>query len=158
MNRFENLGLMTDEEYMRIALSEARVAFDEEEVPIGAVVVNDTGEIVAKSHNNRELLCSPAAHAEFLAVEEASKSLGTWRLTNCTVFVTLEPCIMCSGLMHQARIKRCVFGAYDKKAGGLSTLYEIGSDVRLNHNFEVQGGVLEDECASLLQDFFKSRR
>ena len=141
-----------------MALEEAKLAEVSDEVPIGAVVVDERGEVVSRGHNLRETFRSPSAHAEFLAIEAAAEKRGAWRLNGCTVFVTLEPCIMCAGLMHQARVKRCVFGAYDKKAGALSTLYEIGSDARLNHNFEVRGGVLEKECATLLTNFFKQRR
>ena len=150
--------MFSDEEYMKMALDEAKLAEASDEVPIGAVVVDEKGEVVSRGHNLRETLRSPSAHAEFLAIEAASEKKEAWRLSGCTVYVTLEPCIMCAGLMHQARVKRCVFGAYDKKAGALSTLYEIGSDARLNHNFEVRGGVLEKECATLLTNFFKQRR
>lgn len=150
--------MFSDEDYMKMALDEARLAEVSDEVPIGAVVVDEKGEVVSRGHNLRETLRSPSAHAEFLAIEVASEKKEAWRLNGCTVYVTLEPCIMCAGLMHQARVKRCVFGAYDKKAGALSTLYEIGSDARLNHNFEVRGGVLEKECATLLTNFFKQRR
>lgn len=143
---------------MRLAIEEAVVAGAEDEVPIGAVVINEAGEVIARGHNKREQLKSPSAHAEFLAIEDAAKKLEAWRLSGCTVYVTLEPCIMCSGLMHQSRIARCVFGAFDQKAGALSTLYNIADDERLNHNFEVTGGVLEVECAKLLSDFFKARR
>ncbi len=150
--------MFSDEEYMRMALDEAKLAEESGEVPIGAVIVDEKGEVVSKCHNLRETLKSPSAHAEHLAIELAAQKKQAWRLTDCTVYVTLEPCIMCAGLMHQARIKRCVFGAYDKKAGALSTLYEIGSDTRLNHNFEVRGGILEKECATILTNFFKGRR
>ena len=149
---------LSDEEYMRMALEEAKAAEAAGEVPIGAVVANGEGEIVARGHNLRETLNSPSAHAEHLAVEEASKKLNAWRLTGCTVYVTLEPCVMCAGLMHQARIKRCVFGAHDQKAGALETLYQVGADTRLNHNFDVTGGVLAEECATLLTNFFKKKR
>ena len=160
---------MDDESYMRIALAEARRAGEMGEVPIGAVVVYepiDPGtrralaepRIVAKAGNRRERAKDPAGHAEFVAMLEASRQLDAWRLEDCTVYVTLEPCIMCAGLMHQARVRRCVFGASDPKAGALGTLYEIHADTRLNHTFEVMSGVLQDECARLLKDFFASRR
>ena len=150
--------MMSDTEFMRMAIDEAKLAGEAGEVPIGAVVVDESGEVVAQGHNLRETLNSPSAHAEHLAIEEASKKLKAWRLTGCTVYVTLEPCVMCAGLMHQARIKRCVFGAHDQKAGALETLYQVGADVRLNHNFEVTGGVLAEECAELLTSFFKKKR
>lgn len=143
---------------MMLAIEEARVALSIDEVPIGAIVVNELGEVISRGHNLRETLSSPSAHAEFMAIELAAKHSSNWRLSGCTVYVTLEPCIMCAGLMHQARIDKCVFGAFDSKAGGLSTLYKIGSDYRLNHQFEVVGGVCEQECAKLLSDFFKMKR
>lgn len=142
---------------MRAALEQAELAGLAGEVPIGAVVVRD-GRIIAAARNTREGDRNPVGHAEFTAICEAARKLGAWRLTGCTVYVTLEPCIMCAGLMHQARIDRCVFGAYDPKAGALGTLYAIHEDSRLNHVFEAQGGILEQECAQLLKGFFASRR
>ena len=150
--------MLYDSQYMHLAFAEAKIAYSEQEVPVGAVVVDENAEVIAKAHNLRETKNSPSAHAEFLAIEEACRKRNSWRLSDCTVYVTLEPCIMCAGLMHQARIKKCVFGAYDKKCGALSTLYNIAEDARLNHNFEVVGGIMEEECAGLLQDFFKARR
>lgn len=148
---------MDDERYMRAALEQARLAGQVGEVPIGAVVVRD-GRVIAAARNTREESRDPAGHAEFNAIRQAARELGAWRLSGCTVYVTLEPCIMCAGLMHQARIDRCVFGAYDPKAGALGTLYAINADERLNHVFPAQGGVLQDECARLLKDFFAERR
>ncbi len=148
---------MTDEEYMQLALAQARKAESYGEVPIGAIVVHQ-GEILARACNMRESTNDPAGHAEFLALQEASRMLKAWRLTGCTVYVTLEPCVMCAGLMHQARIDRCVFGAHDPKAGALETLYSVGSDDRLNHTFEVTSGICADECAQLLSDFFTRKR
>lgn len=148
---------MTDTDYMKIALELARKAAEAGEVPVGALVVKDD-EIISQAFNMREAKTSPSAHAEFLAIDEASRKLGRWRLSDCTIYVTLEPCVMCAGLMHQARIKKCVFGAKDPKAGAVASLYKIHEDERLNHNFEVVGGVLEDECAQILSDFFKERR
>ena len=146
-----------DEEYMRLALSEAAAAAAEGEVPIGAVVVCD-GEVIASAHNRREVDNSPSAHAEFLAMEEASRVLKRWRLTGCTVYVTLEPCLMCAGLMVNSRIDRCVFGACDPKGGALGTLYDVSCDSRLNHEFQVASGVLADEAAAQLKAFFRKRR
>ena len=146
-----------DEKYMRLALSEATAAAAEGEVPIGAVVVCD-GEVIASAHNRREVDNSPSAHAEFLAMEEASRVLKRWRLTGCTVYVTLEPCLMCAGLMVNSRIDRCVFGACDPKGGALGTLYDISCDSRLNHEFQVTLGVLADEAAAQLKAFFRERR
>ena len=146
-----------DIEFMRLAIAEARKAELLDEVPIGAVVVRD-GEVIAAAYNRRETDADPAGHAEFLAMKQASNNLGVWRLSGCTVYVTLEPCIMCAGLMHQARVTRCVYGARDKKAGALGTLYAVHADERLNHRFEVVPGVLEEECAGLLKSFFAARR
>ena len=158
-----------DEQYMAMALEEARAAGAMGEVPIGAVVVYepiDRGtrrplavpRVIARAHNRRETDRDPAGHAEFLAMKEASRVLDAWRLADCTVYVTLEPCIMCAGLMHQARVARCVYGAADQKAGAVGTLYDIHTDERLNHQFQVTAGVREDECAELLRDFFRARR
>ncbi len=146
-----------DFRYMQLALDEARLAAEEGEVPIGAVVVCD-GEVVARAHNRREGDADPAAHAEFLAMERAARELGKWRLSGCTVYVTLEPCLMCAGLMVNARIDRCVYGAADPKGGALGTLYDVSHDARLNHEFEVASGVGAEESAELLRSFFKSRR
>lgn len=146
-----------DEQFMREALAEARAAAAEGEVPIGAVVVYD-GKVIARAHNRRELDEDPSAHAEFSAMLKASRALGRWRLTGCTVYVTLEPCVMCSGLMVNARIDRCVFGAPDPKGGALTSLYALGSDRRLNHEFSVVQGVLADECAQELSGFFTRLR
>lgn len=147
----------TDEQYMRLALEEARAAAAEGEVPIGAVVVCD-GEVVARAHNRRETDADPSAHAEFRALVDASQALGRWRLTGCTVYVTLEPCLMCAGLMVNARIDRCVYGAADPKGGAVGTLYDVSADPRLNHAFTVTSGVLADECADELRTFFRARR
>ncbi len=146
-----------DERFMQLALEEARRAAEEGEVPIGAVVVCG-GEVVARAHNRRETDADPSAHAEFSAMLEASRALGRWRLTGCTVYVTLEPCLMCAGLMVNARIDRCVYGASDPKGGALGTLYDVSADPRLNHAFAVTPGVLADESAELLRSFFRSRR
>lgn len=146
-----------DSEFMRLAIAEARKAEQLDEVPIGAVVVHD-GQVIAAAYNRRETDADPAGHAEFLAMKQASDKLGVWRLSGCTVYVTLEPCIMCAGLMHQARIDRCVFGAFDPKAGALGSLYQVNADERLNHVFEVASGVREEECASVLKTFFREKR
>lgn len=149
--------IMTDEDYMRLALAEAELAAAEDEVPIGAVVVCE-GKVVARAHNRRELDHDPSAHAEFAAMVAASQALERWRLTGCTVYVTLEPCLMCAGLMVNARIDRCVYGASDPKGGALGTLFDVSHDERLNHEFEVTSGVLSQECADQLRIFFKRRR
>jgi tRNA(adenine34) deaminase len=143
--------------FMQLALEQARAAEQMGEVPVGAVVVKD-GEVIASAHNRREADASPAAHAEFLALMRTSEALGRWRLSDCTVYVTLEPCLMCAGLMHQARIARCVYGASDPKAGALGSLYAVHEDSRLNHSFVVERGVCAEESASLLSSFFARLR
>lgn len=146
-----------DEKFMREALAEARAAAAVGEVPIGAVVVC-AGEIVARAHNRRELDQDPSAHAEFAALCAAAQALGRWRLSDCTVYVTLEPCCMCAGLMVNARVGRCVYGAADAKAGALGSLYDLNADLRLNHRFNVTAGVLVDECREVLSDYFAGLR
>lgn len=148
---------MTDEDYMRMALDEARLAAEEGEVPIGAVVVHED-KVIARAHNRRETDRDPSAHAEFSAMCAAARALDRWRLTGCAVYVTLEPCLMCAGLMVNARIDRCVYGAPDPKGGALGTLFDVSHDERLNHEFEVTSGVLADECAAELRSFFRARR
>lgn len=146
-----------DEKFMREALVEARAAAVVGEVPIGAVVVR-AGEIVARAHNRRELDQDPSAHAEFAAVCAAAQALGRWRLSDCTVYVTLEPCCMCAGIMVNARVGRCVYGAADAKAGALGSLYDLNADSRLNHRFNVTAGVLADECREVLSSYFSGLR
>ncbi|MCL2504211.1 MAG: tRNA adenosine(34) deaminase TadA [Coriobacteriia bacterium] len=142
-----------DESYMQLALAQARQAGVLGEVPVGAVVVC-SGEVVAKGFNRRESDHDPTAHAELIAIRSAAVALGRWRLADCTIYVTLEPCPMCAGAMHQARIARCVYGADDPKAGALGTLYDLHDDERLNHRFAVARGCLEQESAVLLREFF----
>lgn len=146
-----------DEKFMREALAEARAAAAVGEVPIGAVVVR-AGEIVARAHNRRELDQDPSAHAEFSALCAAARLLGRWRLSDCTVYVTLEPCCMCAGLMVNARVGRCVYGATDAKAGALGSLYDLNADSRLNHRFNVTAGVLAGECREMLSIYFAGLR
>jgi tRNA(adenine34) deaminase len=146
-----------DETYMAMALDEARLAAEIGEAPIGAVVVCE-GAVVARAHNRREIDHDPAGHAEFLAIREASRKLERWRLSDCVVYVTLEPCPMCAGLMHQARISRCVYAAIDPKAGALGTLYDLSDDDRLNHRFDVTSGVLAEASSTMLKEFFGKLR
>ncbi|WP_302760300.1 tRNA adenosine(34) deaminase TadA [Christensenella hongkongensis] len=145
-----------DEYWMEYAIAEARLAGEIDEVPIGAVIVKDD-EIIARAHNMRETHKDPMAHAEIKAIEEAARFLGGWRLLDCTLYVTLEPCPMCAGAVINARIPRVVFGAYDKKAGAFGTLYDL-AEGKLNHKPQVAGGVLEAECAALLSGYFKRKR
>jgi tRNA(adenine34) deaminase len=142
---------------MRAALAEAHLALDQQEVPVGAVVVHN-GSIIAARHNEREVLNDPTAHAEILALRDAALALGTWRLDDCTLVVTLEPCVMCAGALINARIGTVVFGAADLKGGATSSLYNVCADPRLNHNPAVVSGVLQDECTLLLKNFFNSKR
>ena len=148
---------MTDEQLMELALAEARSAPSHGDVPVGAVVWRD-GEVVARGRNQREQAGDPTAHAEMLALRDAAARLGGWRLDGATVAVTLEPCPMCAGALQQARVGRVVYGADDPKAGALGSLYNLGADPRLNHEFEVVPGVRAGECAAVLQDFFSDLR
>ncbi len=144
---------------MGIALDEARRALAHDDVPIGAVVARvDTGEVLARRHNERELTHDPTAHAEVLALRDAAQAIGSWRLHDCVLVVTLEPCPMCAGAAVNARIPMVAFGADDLKAGALGTLYNLGSDPRLNHAIDVRDGVRADEAAALLEEFFAARR
>lgn len=144
--------------FMGIALEEAQHAFKGQEVPVGAVLVSPTGEVLSKQHNLKETTFNPAGHAEILTLVEGAKKLQNWRLSDCTLYVTLEPCPMCLSAMVQSRIKYCVFGAYDSKGGALSLGYHLHQDKRLNHQFSVIGGVRHFECSKLLSQFFKERR
>jgi tRNA(adenine34) deaminase len=148
---------MSDTEWMQLAIAEARRAAALGEVPVGAVVVAD-GVLVAKAHNRRELDRDPLAHAELLAIRYAAFALGCWRLSGCTLYVTLEPCVMCAGAVVNARIDRLVFGASDPKAGAAGSLFDIARDGRLNHRAEVVAGVEAEVSAALLKDFFLARR
>ncbi len=148
---------MTDEALMREALLEAQAALSHDDVPIGCVVFVD-GRIVARAHNARERDADPTAHAEILALRDAARALGSWRLDTATICVTLEPCFMCAGAMVLGRVARLVFGATDPKAGAAGSLANVVQDARLNHRMAVTQGVLEPECASLLRSFFASRR
>jgi len=148
---------VTDTEAMHLALAQAREAAEHGDVPIGAVVVRD-GVVIAARHNERELTGDPTAHAEVLALRDASAVVGHWRLLDCTLYVTLEPCVMCSGALVNSRIGRVVYGAVDPKAGAVESLYRVCADERLNHRPPVEGGVLADECGQLLKAFFAARR
>jgi tRNA(Arg) A34 adenosine deaminase TadA len=147
----------SDEEYMRRALEEARKAAALGETPIGAVVVVDD-EVVVSAHNRRETWQDPVAHAELLAIRAAAARLGTWRLSDATLYVTLEPCLMCAGALVLARVKRLVYGCRDPKAGALGSAYDVVRDGRLNHTYRITPGVLEKECSEILQTFFEKLR
>ena len=146
-----------DEYFMRLAIREAEAALDHDDVPIGAVVVHE-GEVIGAGHNERELRQDPTAHAEILALREASRALGSWRVLDAVLYVTLEPCAMCAGAIVLARVPRVVYGTTDPKAGAAGSVLDVLAQPRLNHRPAVAGGLLAAECATLLTDFFGSRR
>ena len=143
---------------MLLALDQARLAARHGDVPVGAVVIDQDGGVLAAAGNEREIRHDPTAHAELLALREASRRLRSWRLNGLTLVVTLEPCTMCAGALVLARVARLVFGAFDPKAGAVSSLFDVVRDPRLNHRVDVRGGVLEAECSALLKDFFANRQ
>lgn len=147
----------TDLAFMDAAIEQARLAEASGEVPVGAVVVAD-GRIVASGHNEPIGACDPTAHAEMVALRRAARVLRTYRLTDASIYVTLEPCVMCAGAMVNARVARIVYGSRDDKAGALGSVYDVGRDGRLNHRFEVVAGVREAECVAMMRDFFLARR
>lgn len=148
---------LDDVYFMMEALREANKSLEKEEPPVGAVIVKD-GKIISRGHNLRESLQDPTAHAEILAIRSAAGVLGSWRLLDCTIYVTLEPCVMCAGAMVLARVKRLVYGAKDPKAGAVGSLMNILNDNRFNHQVEISAGILEVECGNILREFFSSRR
>lgn len=143
--------------WMRYAYDEARTAFEEDEVPVGAVIVYQD-RIIAAAHNQRETLSDPTAHAEMIAITQAAESLGSWRLSDCVLYVTLEPCPMCAGAIVQSRLPLVIYGTRDEKAGACHSLFQITNDSRLNHQSTVISGVMQDECQSILRDFFRQKR
>jgi len=146
-----------DDSFIRAAIEQAKIAEDNGDVPIGAVIVHQN-RIIAKGYNQREQSQDPTAHAEIIALTAAAAEMGSWRLNGCTMYVTLEPCCMCAGALVLSRIDRLVYGCDDHKAGACKSLYNIVQDERLNHRLEVTTGVSEQECSELLQDFFERRR
>lgn len=151
------ISLQPHDEWMRFALDLACQAYEEGEVPVGAVIVHQ-GRIIGTGHNQREQLGDATAHAEMIAITQASEELGSWRLEDCTLYCTLEPCPMCAGAIVQARIPYVIYGTPDPKAGGCHSVFQITDDPRLNHRAVVLGGVLQDECRALLRDFFAEQR
>jgi tRNA(adenine34) deaminase len=145
-------------EHMKMALEEAECAYAEDEVPIGAVIVSLQKGVIGQAHNQREMLQDPTGHAEIIAITQAAAALQSWRLDDCVLYVTLEPCPMCAGAIVQARIPIVVYGAADAKAGACHTLYQITSDPRLNHRAQVIGGVMAERCAAILSRFFAAKR
>jgi len=146
-----------DKIFMMLALRQAKIASKADEVPVGAVIVKNN-EVIAKAHNLKEKKNCANFHAEMVAIERAAKKLNNWYLEDCELYVTLEPCVMCAGAIVNSRLKSVYFGAYDNKAGAAVSLYNIFSDKRLNHTVEFLGGIMEEECALLLSDFFKKKR
>ena len=153
----EYSGLSQWEDPMRLALDQARMAARHGDVPVGAVIVDQTGAVLAAAGNEREIRHDPTAHAEILVLRETARRLRSWRLTGLTLVVTLEPCTMCAGALVLARVARLVFGAFDPKAGAVSSLFDVVRDPGLNHWVDVRSGILEAECAALLKDFFADR-
>lgn len=153
----ESCDEVTDEQYMKLAIEQAERALEKDEVPIGAIIVYQD-EVIASGFNVRELSQETLSHAELIAIQQANKEIGSWRLEDCTLYVTLEPCPMCAGAIVQSRIKRVVYGAVDPKAGCAGTLMNLLDDQRFNHQVEVTSGVLEKECSLLLTNFFKALR
>jgi tRNA(adenine34) deaminase len=146
-----------DEYFMRLALREAALALEHDDVPIGAVIVKD-GEVIGSAHNERELRADPTAHAELIAVRDAARTLGSWRVLDSVMYVTLEPCAMCAGAIVLARVARVVFGAWDPKAGAAGSVLDVLNEPQLNHSPQVQSGLLADDCGELLRAFFADRR
>jgi tRNA(adenine34) deaminase len=143
---------------MTVALAEARLAAERGEVPIGAVLVGSDGQIIAQNGNRTIELCDPGAHAEMLVLRQAGRLQGNYRLPGTTLYVTLEPCVMCAGALVHARVSRLIYGAVDPKGGGVVSLFQVGRDTRLNHLLALEGGLLAEESATLLKDFFRQRR
>lgn len=157
MNDFKGNYLDFDQRFMEQAVNEAAKALEHNEVPVGCVIVHD-GIIIARGFNRTENLQDPTAHAEILAITSAAENLQSWRLTGCTVYCTLEPCAMCAGALVLARVDRLVFGAFDPKFGACGSIYNIVQDARLNHRMAVLSGILGEDCAVLIQDFFRKKR
>lgn len=145
------------EKYMKLALKEAKKAYDKKEIPVGAVIVKDD-KVIARAHNLKEIKNDTTKHAEILAIQKASKKLGCWRLEDCEMYVTLEPCSMCAGALIQSRVKKVYIGAMDYKTGACGSVLNLLSDYKFNHNVEIETGVLAEECEKILKDFFKELR
>ncbi len=150
--------MKTHEDWMNFCLRLAKKAAKLGEIPVGACLVDEKGELISSAYNLRETLQTPLGHAELLALHKAAKKKQNWRLENTTLYVTLEPCIMCMGVLLQSRVPRVVYGTKDPKGGAAHSLYELGQDPRLNHRLEISGGVLENECSQILKSFFKKLR
>ena len=149
---------MTHNRFMQQAIIEAQQAAREDEVPVGAILVSQNGTVLANTHNQTITLCDPTAHAEILAIRSAAQGLGNFRLLNTTLYVTIEPCIMCMGALLHARVSKIIYGATDPKWGAAGSCYNLSAAPRLNHVIDVEGGVLEKECRALIQTFFRAKR
>ena len=150
--------MAADEDFMRLALLEAQKAYELEEVPIGAVLVDEQGQVVASGHNMREIWHDATAHAELIAIQEACRKLGRWRLSGLTLYVTIEPCPMCAGAIVMSRVDRVVYGSTDAKAGACESVFNIPGNEMLNHRPEIRAGVLQEECAEIMKRFVRERR
>lgn len=148
---------MNNEEYMKLALKEAHKAYNELEVPVGAIIVKD-GKVIARAYNEKEKKKDTTKHAEILAIQKASKKLNTWRLNDCDMYVTLEPCSMCAGALIQSRIRKLYIGAMDEKTGSCGSVLNLLKDYKFNHNVEIEYGICKKECEKILKDFFKELR
>jgi tRNA(adenine34) deaminase len=144
------------QDLMRLAIEQAKQSGDE--VPVGALVLDAAGKVLGAAHNNREITSDPTGHAEIIAIRQAAEQLGDWRLTNCTLVVTLEPCVMCAGAIQAARIPKVIFGAFDEAVGAAGSRYDLLRDEKLGQQIEVIGGVLQEECAALVERFFQDKR
>ncbi|HHT50813.1 MAG TPA: nucleoside deaminase [Eubacteriaceae bacterium] len=144
-------------QFMKSAIKEGEKAYKAGEVPIGAIIVKE-GKVIARAHNLKETKNNPTAHAEILAIQKAAKKLGTWRLEDCEIYVTIEPCVMCAGAILQSRIERLIFGAREPKFGGVASIVNILDNPKFNHRVEIIEGILEEECSRLIKDFFKDLR
>jgi tRNA(adenine34) deaminase len=153
-----NLSINDHMWFMAMALEQAEIAYRSQEVPVGAIIISRDGEVLSRQFNLKETNFNPTGHAEILSIIEASKKIGNWRLNECSLYVTLEPCPMCLAAMVQARIGRCVFGAYDPKGGAIGLGYGFHRDKRLNHQFALVGGVKHFECSKIISQFFRERR
>lgn len=149
---------LSDTDLMLLAIEQARLAAQADEVPVGCVIVGATGQVIATGQNRREIDADPTAHAEIVAMRQAAAKLGHWRLVDCTLIVTLEPCPMCAGAIVNARVKRVIYGCDDPKAGAGRTLYQLMDDPRLNHRAEVVPGILAEQCSAMLSEFFQAKR
>ncbi len=152
-----NLSVKMEEKFMLEALKEAKKAYEKNEVPVGCVIVKD-GKIIARGHNLKEIKCDTTKHAEIIAIQKASQKLKSWRLIDCDMYVTLEPCSMCAGAIIQSRISKLYFGASDLKTGAVGSVLNLFEDYKFNHQVEFQGGILRDECENILKQFFKELR